>query len=410
MDEVVTAVSELNPTLCCFCESWLDVSTPDCVVALANYQCIRQDRCTGSGGGLLIYLLDSFNIIRIDPSVFSSGSSEILPVFLPVSNTLLILIYHPFWGSSPAHELASSAIIDICDYVTASSGPGNSATRIVVCGDFNDLRLHLDPLLDSLHLTNLVHFPPRANAALDLVLTNRPGEFLPPLIRPPLGRSDHCGVFVRPVCSLRPSSIPPVKKYVRKFCPASMAAFGARVLSMNWTSLVTEALAYSLDDAVDVLHSGLRQAFDTSFPLRVVRCKVSDPPWLSSSLRLLMNQRDRAFKEKKVLKYIRLKEEIITLSRSLRKNFFERGTSQKDPKTAWKTVKSLCGMGLKKRSPLIDVVHCSSLFAASFTPKRSLVSPNSPLLCTSESPSLDKASIEAFSVAEVVQCLQRLKN
>ena len=67
---------------------------------------------------------------------------------------------------------------------------------IILTGDFN--RLKTSRLQKHFKLKQLVKFPTRGNATLDLFLTNMGDHFATPEPNPPFGLSDHCTVFVRP--------------------------------------------------------------------------------------------------------------------------------------------------------------------------------------------------------------------
>jgi hypothetical protein len=63
-----------------------------------------------------------------------------------------------------------------------------------------------------------------------------------------------------------------------------LAFFDSCINNVNWNSLVNNAMAISLDNAVEALHDGLKEFFDACFPPRIVRARSSDPPWINHSL------------------------------------------------------------------------------------------------------------------------------
>jgi hypothetical protein len=146
LDEVTVAVSSISPTICCFCETWLDDSTLDCIAALNNYSIIRRDRVNGRGSGLLMFITSSLPFITLDITHLSIShnysDTEFLPVLLPSLNALIVQIYHPYWGASPAHDAAAAATIDICEWATSSSGPGNSSTLLIILTTFVFILIH----------------------------------------------------------------------------------------------------------------------------------------------------------------------------------------------------------------------------------------------------------------------------
>ncbi len=67
---------------------------------------------------------------------------------------------------------------------------------IVITGDFN----HLDTtrLQNSFKLKQIINFPTRGAATLDLILTNISEFYDPPTKRPQLGLSDHLSIELQP--------------------------------------------------------------------------------------------------------------------------------------------------------------------------------------------------------------------
>ena len=76
--------------------------------------------------------------------------------------------------------------------------------------------------------------------------------------------------------------------------------------STDWLSMVS--CEPGLDDAASVLLSCLRYLFDVAFPVRSVRIRNTDPAWLTPQLRLLMNDRDAAWRSGKLDKFNRLEK------------------------------------------------------------------------------------------------------
>ena len=58
----------------------------------------------------------------------------------------MIGVYDHFWNESEEHELAISCITDIMDYVSVHED-FFSPLRVVLCGDFNDLRKYYNTTL-----------------------------------------------------------------------------------------------------------------------------------------------------------------------------------------------------------------------------------------------------------------------
>ena len=70
------------------------------------------------------------------PSI-DTCDSELLPIILP--QLLLIIVYQPWWNAPSEHEKCISCITDIFDFTFTHLLDPCSA-KLIVCGDFNDLR------------------------------------------------------------------------------------------------------------------------------------------------------------------------------------------------------------------------------------------------------------------------------
>ena len=73
--------------------------------------------------------------------------------------------------------------------------------------------------------------------------------------------------------------------------------------------------------------------FEEHFPTRTIRVRVSDPPWVKASLKILIDDRDRSFRDGRWAKYRRLRSEII--DHALRHQFLTSASSSKNSKLLW---------------------------------------------------------------------------
>ena len=103
------------------------------------------------------------------------------------------------------------------------------------------------------------------------------------------------------------------KKRVREFSNANKCKFERAVSLVNWN------LTKSFDDvqfAISVFYIVLSFFFDTCFPWKTVRFRNTDPPWMNTTLKILIDRRHRAFHKKHKLKYLRLRAHVINYTRS----------------------------------------------------------------------------------------------
>ena len=142
LDETSLRLCELSPDVAVLCETWLSEGIPDSAVSIQNYNVFRRDRDI-HGGGVAIYAANTLKVNIIDDlqvPCLTSCQSEILSCVIPSLSFLLISIYHPFWNNMKMNDEALQCITEIIDYcLTFILDPIKA--RILLCGDFNDLRL-----------------------------------------------------------------------------------------------------------------------------------------------------------------------------------------------------------------------------------------------------------------------------
>ena len=177
-----------------------------------------------------------------------------------------------------------------------------SSTKIIVCGDFNDLVSDLGDLENACDLRRIVSMNTRKNRILDQILTNVPcAPNSTPNVLAPFGRSDHAVVFWTPHPVAPPTVI---KKRIRNFSKNNRLSFQKTISLVNWEFL---KLFDDVDYSFSVLHDVLRFIFDLCFPFVTVRFRSNDPPWMNGELKIILDQRDRAFGKKQMRKYFSLR-------------------------------------------------------------------------------------------------------
>ncbi len=60
-------LSESNIDFLCISDTWLHKKISTSIIDIPGYTCFRRDRTVGRGGGVLIYIKDSFNAKDIFP-------------------------------------------------------------------------------------------------------------------------------------------------------------------------------------------------------------------------------------------------------------------------------------------------------------------------------------------------------
>lgn len=334
VDEFSIILSEKKPDICAITESWLDLDLPDSAIAVPEYSIIRRDRDGQMGGGILCYIRSNYSYSIIDDISLPilNSRTEFLVFYVEDLTTLLIVIYHPHWNDSRANEEAITFITSAIDLVLIKFG---DYINIVLCGDFNGLREHFDTISALTQLKPMVDSPTRGSHILDQLFSNFATNHRPTYL-PPLGRSDHCIVFWTPS---RPQP-PTVRKCVtRKLSASKMARFASLIYDMDWLSFVQSF--NDLDEATESFQKVIASYFDICFPTRTVRLRSDDPGWMRPSLKVLINDRDRAYNLKQWAKYIRLRNEVCSHVELLKKSYINGAFSSKCPRKLWSSLKQV---------------------------------------------------------------------
>ena len=333
-EEVRLRVRKIHPDVVVLTESWLDEQTPDSSIAIDNYNIYRKDR-NSNGGGILCYINAHFSckvITSSDIPSLHNCCSEILTVFIECISTLLICVYHPFFSNPSKDEEAITVFVEIIDAFLVSSARKPEDIRIVLCGDFNDIRKLSDRLCSLTGLKACADLPSRGSHMLDQIYTNSESSAKASLL-PPFGRSDHSALL------WKTKSIPAVtttKLLVRKHLKANKAAFLQAAASIDW--MASANFSDSIDECAHHLQSTLLHLLDTHFPHRVIRVRSTEPLWMKPSLKILLNQRDRALSEGKHRKYLRLRDEVIRHEKHLKASHLQQAISSRKPGDFWKSV------------------------------------------------------------------------
>ena len=322
-DEIAYLLRERSINLVFFVETWLRNDIPDEAVAIPGYNMVRKDRVIRDGGGIICYFGSSLGpsvLTTQEVPALSTCSSEFLPLFFPSLSLLTIACYHPFWNNLSEHTSAIDCISDILDYVAINETfSGN--LRVIVLGDFNDLCKLSDLMSNVTQLKPVVNFPTREDNVIDQIFTNCSDAYHPPERLSPIGRSDHCTIVWRPSHAMSKNS----KTRVRKFSQSAFYGFYEFINSVDWVGIVESE--NSVDNAATSFQEHLLHLLDIFFPLRTVRFRSSEPPWMLPSLKLLINDRDRAFTNRQIAKYLRLREEVIKHTCFLKSEFLQKAVS-----------------------------------------------------------------------------------
>ena len=336
-DEVALLLRQHHVPLAFFVETWLHEDVPDEAVAVEGYSVVRRDRGVRAGGGIICYFDSALHPIVINSQkvpAMGNCSTEFLSLFFPCLSLLTIACYHPFWNNPSEHDSAISCITDIMDYVAVNESCSRKL-RIILLGDFNDLCKLADSITNITELSPVINFPTREARTIDQIFTNCQSDYLSPERLSPIGHSDHCTILWRSSTSTHKSS----KLKVRKISKSRLVAFYAAIASTDWMRTVEGCM--SLDDSFDQFQNFLLALVNHFFPFKTIRVRDSEPPWMRVSLKLLIDDRDRAFSKNQLHKFDRLRKEVINHLHHLKSEYLKKAIASGNVKSLWSAISHL---------------------------------------------------------------------
>jgi hypothetical protein len=349
LDEITELVINKNPDIAVFSESWLNVDHPDEPFSIVNYNMLREDRKGRRGGGIIIYSKNELHVenctkkLRDDKII--DDISEMIVLFYKQVRVLLIAIYHPYWKDAEANNRAILNITAAIDWCLAYKHPDS---RLIITGDFNDLRLDMEQIENMLNVIHVVTFPTRGDNTLDQILTNMGSSYKKPRKLPPIGKSDHCVII------WEPRKIKRLEKKTTKVefldCkPHNKLRLLKAINQVNWEHLVQ--LNLSLDDLTNVFFATLKSIVEATIPLKSVTMKTTDRPWISPYIKYLINKRNRYWHNGNMDKYREFREIVIkaihSSKNSFLKNSLAKAAEQEDPRAEWAALNKVCGLSQK---------------------------------------------------------------
>ncbi|CAI2737970.1 unnamed protein product, partial [Dicrocoelium dendriticum] len=333
LDEIPLLITEQQPDLMAFTETWLSSDISDSEVHVSGYQLLRCDRFGGrSGGGVILYTKNYLKAHIVEPDCDKDDMSEMLWCRIHDGyQSLMVGVVYRAPAALGSHLLRSVR--------TNSRG-----TNCLLMGDFNapnviwDL-LHSDlspdsfevALLDTVHECNLTQhvltptrmIPGQTPNILDLVLTSTPSDVSDLTILQPLGTSDQCTVSFS---WTRRLTIHDQGTLRRNFWRTDRPRLRTTASNMDWS--IPQSL--ELDDAWERLRSMMMRLVEQFVPNCKSRPPSKGPPWIDKEVRSLMKKR-----------------------RKLWDHF--KSTGQTSSYLEYKTVRNLCT--LRKRDKRLQYEH-----------------------------------------------------
>lgn len=126
-----------------------------------------------------------------------------------------------------------------------------------------------------------------------------------------------------------------------------------------------------LDKSVSFFQESLISIFNGCFPQRTVRLRSTDPPWLKPSLKILIDDRDKAYHKHQMAKYFRLRNEVISHCKHLKQFFIKSSSSRSTVSSSgsrllWNALRNVGGLSKARVCLPFSAENLNEYFASNF--------------------------------------------
>lgn len=308
-------------------ESWLNNGIPNTCIDIPNYKTIRQDRCDNSShGGILCYLYKDYNFSQL---YVDTNSLEIASFYIFKLKCVVVIIYHPYWGSTAMHDLAIDTIFSIISIYQSKF----SVCDYIIAGDFNDLALHMEQVCHCFGLKNIIDCPTRNGKTLDCVYTSLHSHFSSATSLAPIGQSDHSVTICNPQKTVKQ---PITKINIRDYSPNNKAKFNLLFCNLDFSNLL---LCQDMNYVCNTLLATLSSLIDHCFPIKKVSYHNNIKcPWINNEILLLIAKRNTAYQKGNIHIHKHLRNKIKTKLLMARKNYLSQ-VNKLSSSGDWKRIK-----------------------------------------------------------------------
>ena len=159
------------------------------------------------------------------------------------------------------------------------------------------------------------------------------------------------------------SKNPSRKVTVRKFSKSAASGFYESISRVQWLDLFNDNV--SLDTVVEAFHLHILYLYNIFFPTKTIRIRAIEPLWMKNSLKIMINERDRAYLANNKSKFLRLRDEVISHTKYLKSDYLKKAVISGDVKKLWSTFGVLTNKKCKPVVNNISVKHFNEFFASS---------------------------------------------
>ena len=303
IDEICsTLISDHKFDILALTETWLTDKHSNEDIAIDNYTTYRKDRTLGRGGGLAVYVLNDIPCIRRYDLEEGIIACEMLwlELYYGVHKVILGTCYRPPGQNA---EDISQFIYDVQS--SLDSIYSNNPECIILTGDFNDrcvlfnelhpsseLGVKLRDLVNQNNMFQLIteptHFTDNSAFLLDLIITDSPGYITESGTLSPICELHHVPVYCKFTIS-RPKPIT-VSREVWHYKNANLLGLNTEIQNVQWGSIFNNR---DINYTVNQFTEKYLQTARHYIPVRKIKTRSKDKPWVTAGLRKLIRLHNR---------------------------------------------------------------------------------------------------------------------
>ena len=349
-----------------YSESWLKPEIKDNDILIENFlPPYRTDRVDRPGGGVVIYVRDTFFCKRRND--LEIRGLEAVWVEIKIKNKPILVggFYRPPNSNNAYFNLVSESFDRACN---------TGINDVIITGDFNfdmhsDAGKKIKELNNQYNLTQIIreptHFTERSSSLIDLFILRNPANvlysgvidpFIPDQIR------YHCPILIL-LKFLRPK--PKIIK--RKIWNYELADYNRYRNLLSECDLINKLESdLNIDSNVMLINQTILDAGEKAIPNKIITIRTNSHPWINCNIRRLIRKRKRAYRKYKQTsnvyywqKYKQLRNICIREIRDSKTNYFDKleqqlNTENSNSRLFWKTSKQL--LNIDKRSTSIPTL------------------------------------------------------
>ena len=207
-----------------------------------------------------------------------------------------------------------------CLIIIESEFPNNGT---ILLGDFNKLKV--SRIQNAFNLKQVVKFPTRGRNILDSLLTDLHKFYDSPRKLPPFSLSDHDSVFLPPLSRSQVPN-PTCRTKSRDLRPTKRLALTRYLEEVNINQLVNNET--SCDDKAKTFEMIINNGLDAIAPIREKVIITNEPPWVTSSLKKLIGNRQKAFTQGDLMTFRKLRHQVHCEKKKLRAKYYDMKVKQ----------------------------------------------------------------------------------